>query len=88
MKTLFLQIIKESGEKITNKIREISDEKYKMIIDSDSDEISKEVLQNDFVISIYKNENINIPENLIFDISYEDNEIYLIDEINSRWMLD
>jgi len=87
MKNLFIEIITSSDQKLIKKIREISDKKYNQIINSDDDQFSKEVIQNDFVISFYKDHKIDLPNNLIFDISFDDNDIYLIDEINTRDLL-
>jgi hypothetical protein len=88
MKNLFLQIVTANNEDLVVKIREISDAKFQQIINDYDDNYAKEITQNEFVINFYKTNNISLPENMLFDCSYDDDNLYLIDEINTRDLLD
>jgi len=86
MRTLAVNIVTEN-KTFSVEVKKISDKKYHEIITSDSDEISKEMIQNERVIDLYRISGIEFPNNLIFDISYDEDKIVLIDEISTRDML-
>lgn len=87
-KLLSIEIIKSDNSKLSLEIKKISDKRYKEIINNDDDPISAEIIKDPKVIQFYKDHDIDLPDNLIFDPSYDNDQIILIDEINTRWMLD
>ncbi len=88
MMTLQLQIINKDSKPLILNLRKISKEEAAKMFESEGIELDEAIRNEKEVIAFYKEHNIDMPENLVFDKAMDGDYLVLIDEVNTRWMLE